>query len=39
LTRCLPTTISVSGSDKAMRIEKHSDLSVTDQGLVVAKQE
>jgi len=39
LTRCLPTTISLSGSDKTMRIEKHTDLSVTDRGLVVAKQE
>ena len=38
LTRCLPTTISLSGSDKTMRIEKNTDLSITGRELVVAKQ-
>jgi len=34
LTRCFPTTISLSESDKTMQIEKNSELSVTDRGLV-----
>lgn len=38
LTRCFPTTISLSGSDETMRIEKHTELSVTDRGLVVAEE-
>ena len=37
-TRCFPTTISLSGSDKTMRINENTDLSVTDRGLVVAEQ-
>jgi len=37
LTRCFPTTISLSGSDETMRTKKHTELSVTDRGLVVAE--
>jgi len=35
LTRCFPTTISLSGSDESLRVEKHTELSVTDRGLVM----
>ena len=38
LTRCFPTTLSLSGSDKSLRVEKHTELSVTDRGLVVSDQ-
>jgi len=36
LTRCFPTTISLSGSDESLRIEKHTELSITDRGLVTS---
>jgi len=38
LTRCFPTTISLSGSEKTMRIEKNTDLSIIGRELVVAEQ-
>jgi len=38
LTRCFPTTISLSGTDKSLRVEKHTELNVTDRGLVAADQ-
>jgi hypothetical protein len=38
LTRCFPTTISLSGSDKSLRVEKHTELSVTERGLVTSDQ-
>lgn len=34
MTRCSPTTISLSGSDKSIRVDKRAEFNVTDQGLV-----
>jgi len=38
LTRCFPTTISLSGRDESLRVEKHTVLRVTDRGFVVSDQ-
>ena len=38
MTRCFPTTITLSGSDKSLRVEKHTELSVTDRGLVASDE-
>jgi len=38
MTRCFPTTISLSGSDESLRVEKSTELSVTDRGLVASDQ-
>ncbi len=34
LTRCFPTTISLSGHDETLRVERDSEFTVTDRGLV-----
>jgi len=38
MTRCFPTTITLSGSDKSLRVEKHTELIVTDRGLVASDE-
>jgi len=38
LTRCFPTTISLPGIDETLRVEKHTELSLTDHGLVASDQ-
>lgn len=35
LTRCFPTSISLSGSDETLSVEAHTELNITDQGLVM----
>ncbi len=38
LTRCFPTTISLSGHDESLRVEKDSEFTVTDNGLIPSDQ-
>jgi uncharacterized protein YkwD len=35
LTRCFPTSISLSGSEETLRVEGHTELNITDRGLVM----
>jgi len=38
LTRCYPTKVSLSGSDKTIEVETDTQMKVTDQGLIVDEQ-
>ena len=38
LTRCFPTTVFLSGSDKTSQVETDTEMTVTGQGLIVGDQ-